>query len=189
MDISLHALDTLLKASRLGGLIEQPDPSRIPSSCNLPRCLVFDAGPGPLVAGAMSWFTSMVINPTEVTVPPASWADFWDRSKDAASLGVVDIQKGAFMDQVSGLPVRPGGRDMILDTGTGVVPLNPFLDTLRRDPSRPIQTVLDADNPPIGEMLVGALPFADYDGPGLSLASCQSRLCMADITPAFAAPL
>lgn len=29
-------------------------------------------------------------------------------------------------------------RDMILDTGMGVVPLRPFLDTLRRDPDKPI---------------------------------------------------
>lgn len=29
-------------------------------------------------------------------------------------------------------------RDMILDTGMGVVPLRPFLDTLRRDPEKPI---------------------------------------------------
>lgn len=104
-------------------------------------------------------------------------------------------------------------RDMILDTGMGVVPLRPFLDTLRRDPAKPIicvsshthidhiggvhefetrlvhpaeadqmahpsglhslfkrdmperllQTFLDAGYPPIGEMLIEALPFAGYD--------------------------
>jgi glyoxylase-like metal-dependent hydrolase (beta-lactamase superfamily II) len=104
-------------------------------------------------------------------------------------------------------------RDMILDTGMGVVPIRPFLDTLRRDPGKPIvcvsshthidhiggvhefetrlvhpaeaaqmakpsglhslfkrdmpeallQTFLDAGYPPIGEMLIEALPFAGYD--------------------------
>lgn len=104
-------------------------------------------------------------------------------------------------------------RDMILDTGMGVVPLKPFLDTLRPDPGKPIicvsshthidhigavhefytrlvhsleaeemarpsglhslfkrdmperllQTFLDAGYPPIGEMLIEALPFAGYD--------------------------
>jgi len=104
-------------------------------------------------------------------------------------------------------------RDMILDTGMGVMPLRPFLDTLRRDPAKPVicvsshthidhigavhefdtrlvhpleaahmahpsglqslfkrdmpesllQIFLDAGYPPIGEMLIEALPFAGYD--------------------------
>ncbi|MFN4130120.1 MAG: MBL fold metallo-hydrolase [Paracoccaceae bacterium] len=104
-------------------------------------------------------------------------------------------------------------RDMILDTGMGIVPLRPFLDGLRRDPSKPIicvsshthidhigavqefdirlvhpleaaelaqpsglhslfkrdmperllQVFLDAGYPPIGEMLIEALPFEGYD--------------------------
>jgi glyoxylase-like metal-dependent hydrolase (beta-lactamase superfamily II) len=104
-------------------------------------------------------------------------------------------------------------RDMIIDTGMGVVPIRPFLDTLRRDPAKPIvcvsshthidhiggvhefetrlvhpaeadqmakpsglnslfkrdmpeallQLFLDAGYPPIGEMLIEALPYAGYD--------------------------
>lgn len=104
-------------------------------------------------------------------------------------------------------------RDMILDTGMGIVPLRPFLDTLRRDPVKPIvcvsshthidhigavqefetrlvhpaeaeqmarpsglhslfkrdmperllQTFLNAGYPPIGEMLIEAMPHAGYD--------------------------
>ena len=104
-------------------------------------------------------------------------------------------------------------RDMILDTGMGIVPLRPFLDTLRRDPAKPIicvsshthidhigavqefdtrlvhpaeaaqmarpsglrslfrrempegllQTFLKAGYPPIGELLIEALPFTGYD--------------------------
>lgn len=37
--------------------------------------------------------------------------------------------------------VEGHSRDMILDTGMGVVPLRPFLDTLRRDPTKPIVCV------------------------------------------------
>lgn len=104
-------------------------------------------------------------------------------------------------------------RDMILDTGMGIVPLAPYLDTLRRDPAKPIicvsshthidhigavheydtrlvhpaeaaemaapsglhslfrrdmpetllQTFLDAGYPPIGELLIDALPHPGYD--------------------------
>lgn len=104
-------------------------------------------------------------------------------------------------------------RDMILDTGMGIVPLAPFLDTLRRDPAKPVicvsshthidhigavhefdtrlvhpaeaaemaapsglhslfrrdmpetllQTFLDAGYPPIGELLIDALPHPGYD--------------------------
>lgn len=104
-------------------------------------------------------------------------------------------------------------RDMILDTGMGIVPFAPFLDTLRSDPAKPIicvsshthidhigavhefdtrlvhpaeaaemaapsglhslfrrdmpetllQTFLDAGYPPIGELLIDALPHPGYD--------------------------
>lgn len=103
--------------------------------------------------------------------------------------------------------------DMILDTGMGVIPFKPYLDSLRTDPAKDIicvsshthidhigavhefdqrlvhpaeademaqpsglmslyrkdmperllQTFLDAGYPPIGELLIEALPFADYD--------------------------
>lgn len=109
--------------------------------------------------------------------------------------------------------VEGSDRDMILDTGMGVVPLKPFLDTLRRDPAKPIicvsshthidhigavhefdtrlvhpleaaemaqpsglqslfkrdmpetliQSFLDAGYPPIGDLLIEALPHAGYD--------------------------
>ncbi len=97
-DISLYARDTMIKASRLGGLIKTLDISKVPASANLDPYFVFDAGQGPLGVGAMSWFTSMVINPTEVTEAPASWAEFWDTSKYEASLGLSKNFNALFLD-------------------------------------------------------------------------------------------
>ena len=97
-DISLYARDTMIKASRLGGLIKPLDMSKIPATSNLDPYFVFDAGQGPLGVGAMSWFTAMVINPTEVTEAPASWAEFWDTSKYEASLGLSKNYNAQFMD-------------------------------------------------------------------------------------------
>jgi putative spermidine/putrescine transport system substrate-binding protein len=97
-DISLYARDTMIKASRLGGLIKPLDLAKIPASSNFDPYFVFDAGQGPLGIGAMSWFTAMVINPTEVTEAPASWADFWDSSKYEASLGLSKNFSAQFLD-------------------------------------------------------------------------------------------
>lgn len=109
--------------------------------------------------------------------------------------------------------VEGSARDMILDTGMGVIPFRPYLDSLRANPDKDIvcvsshthidhigavhefetrlvhpaeaaemaapsglmslyrkdmperllQTFLDAGYPPIGELLIEALPFANYD--------------------------
>jgi glyoxylase-like metal-dependent hydrolase (beta-lactamase superfamily II) len=117
------------------------------------------------------------------------------------------------LEQANMWLVEGRDRDMILDTGMGVVPLRPFLDTLRRDPGKPLvcvsshthidhigavhefetrlvhpleagemarpsglrtlfrrdmpasllESFLKAGYPPIGEMLIEALPFAGYD--------------------------
>ena len=117
------------------------------------------------------------------------------------------------LEQANMWLVEGRDRDMILDTGMGVIPLRPFVDSLRRDPGKPIicvsshthidhigavhefetrlvhpleaaemaapsglrtlfrrdipetllQTFLDAGYPPIGELLVEALPFEGYD--------------------------
>lgn len=42
------------------------------------------------------------------------------------------------LEQANMFLVEGSARDMILDTGMGIVPLRPFLDTLRRDPSKEI---------------------------------------------------
>jgi glyoxylase-like metal-dependent hydrolase (beta-lactamase superfamily II) len=117
------------------------------------------------------------------------------------------------LEQANMFLVEGSERDMILDTGMGVVPLKPYLDGLRKQPDKEIicvsshthidhigavhefdirlvhpaeanemanpsglttlfrrdipesllQTFLDAGYPPIGEMLIEALPFDGYD--------------------------
>ncbi len=117
------------------------------------------------------------------------------------------------LEQANMFLVEGRDRDMILDTGMGVIPFKPYLDTLREDPVKEIicvsshthidhigavhefetrlvhpaeademaapsgltslfrrdmpeallQTFLDAGYPPIGEVLIEALPFAGYD--------------------------
>lgn len=117
------------------------------------------------------------------------------------------------LEQANMFLVEGSQRDMILDTGMGVVPFRPYLDSLRQDPQKEIicvsshthidhigavhefdirlvhpaeademetpsgltslfrrdmperllQTFLDAGYPPIGETLIEALPYADYD--------------------------
>lgn len=141
-------------------------------------------------------------------------ADHWYRATriDADTTLIIEPHIHV-LEQANLWLVEGRDRDMILDTGMGVVPLKPFLDTLRRDPDKPIicvsshthidhigavhefdtrlvhpleademarpsglhslfkrdmperllQTFLDAGYPPIGEMLIEALPFAGYD--------------------------
>jgi len=117
------------------------------------------------------------------------------------------------LEQANMFLVEGDARDMILDTGMGIVPLKPFLDDLRADPGKELicvsshthidhidavqefdtrlvhpaeagemaqpsglnslfrddipegllQTFLDAGYPPIGELLIDAVPHAQYD--------------------------
>ena len=99
-DLSLYARDTMIKASRIGGLISPLDLAAIPAASNLDGYFIFEDSDGPVGVGAMSWFTSMVINPDEVE-PPASWADFWDGSKFEASLGINKRYNGGLLDVVA----------------------------------------------------------------------------------------
>lgn len=96
-DISLYARDTMIKASRIGGLIAPLDLTKMPATSNLDEYFVFQGAEGPLGVGAMSWFTSMVINPDEVEAP-ASWAEFWDTDKFEASLGIAQRFNAQFLD-------------------------------------------------------------------------------------------
>lgn len=145
---------------------------------------------------------------------PLPVADHWFRATriDADTTLIIEPHIHV-LEQANLWLVEGRDRDMILDTGMGVVPLKPFLDSLRRDPDKPIicvsshthidhiggvhefetrlvhpleaeamarpsglhslfkrdmpasliQTFLDAGYPPIGEMLIEALPFAGYD--------------------------
>ena len=114
-DLSLFARDTMIKASRIGGLLAPLDTSKIPTASNLSSDFLFEADGGTLGIGAMSWFTSMVVNPNEVDAP-TSWADFWDSSKFEASLGLsknfnsnfLDIVAATFFDGASTLGSRDG---------------------------------------------------------------------------------
>lgn len=99
-DLSLYARDTLIKASRIGGLLKPLNMPMIPAASNLDPYFVFDAGDGPIGVGAMSWFSAMVINPNEVTAP-ASWAEFWDSETYEASLGLSKNYNSQFLDIVA----------------------------------------------------------------------------------------
>lgn len=96
-DISLYARDTMIKASRIGGLLQVLDTSRIPAASNLDPYFVYEGNEGPLGVGAMSWFSAMVINPNEVD-DPTSWADFWDSSVYEASLGLSQNYNAGMLD-------------------------------------------------------------------------------------------
>lgn len=99
-DLSLYARDTLIKASRIGGLLAPLDLTKMPATSNLDGYFVFEADAGPLGVGAMSWFTAMVINPGEVE-PPASWAEFWDSATYESSLGLSRNFNSQFLDIVA----------------------------------------------------------------------------------------
>lgn len=86
-DVSLYGRETILKASRIGGLLQPVDEASIPNATQLDTYFLFTDATGLVGVGAMSWFMSMVINPDEVE-PPASWADFWNSEIFASSLGV-----------------------------------------------------------------------------------------------------
>jgi len=99
-DVSLYARDTMIKASRIGGLLAPLDLKKMPSTANMDGYFIFEDTTGSIGVGAMSWFTAMVINPDEVEVP-ASWADFWDGSKFEASLGLSKNFNSQFLDIVA----------------------------------------------------------------------------------------
>jgi len=99
-DLSLYARDTMIKASRIGGLLAPLDLKAMPETSNLDGYFVFEDATGPIGVGAMSWFTAMVINPDEVEAP-ASWAEFWDSSRFEASLGLSKNFNSQFLDIVA----------------------------------------------------------------------------------------
>ncbi|MEM9911802.1 MAG: extracellular solute-binding protein [Pseudomonadota bacterium] len=99
-DLSLYARDSLIKASRIGGLLAPLDLKAIPAASNMDGYFVFEASEGSLGVGAMSWFTAMVINPGEVDAPE-SWADFWDSETFEASLGLSRNYNSQFLDIVA----------------------------------------------------------------------------------------
>lgn len=96
-DISLYGRDSMIKASRIGGLIAPLDMSKIPAASNLDSYFVFEGDNGQQGVGAMSWFTAMVFNPNEIETP-ASWADFWDSETFESSLGLSNVHSSGLLD-------------------------------------------------------------------------------------------
>jgi len=99
-DLSLYARDTLIKASRIGGLLKPLDLTAMPATSNLDDYFVFETEEGALGVGAMSWFSAMVINPNAVDAP-ASWAEFWDSSIYEASLGLSRNYNSQLLDIIA----------------------------------------------------------------------------------------
>ena len=123
-DLSLFARDTMIKASRIGGLLAPLDMSKAASVSNLDEYFLYKSGDDVLGAGALSWFASMVINPNQIE-PPASWADFWDSEKFEASLGLsknfnsnfLDVTAATFFDGAETLSTKEGILAVIAKVG------------------------------------------------------------------------
>lgn len=99
-DLSLYARDALIKSSRIGGLIAPLDMPNIPAAQNMDDAFLYADSTGVIGVGAMSWFTSMVVNPDEVAVPQ-SWTAFWDGAEYEASLGLSKLVSGNLLDIVA----------------------------------------------------------------------------------------
>ncbi|WP_299962956.1 extracellular solute-binding protein [uncultured Roseobacter sp.] len=100
-DISLYSRDSLIKASRIGGLLAPLDASQMKATENLDGYFRFEDSSGLIGVGAMSWFTSMVVNTDYVDTPPESWADFWNSEQYEASLGISKLYNSHFLDIVA----------------------------------------------------------------------------------------
>ncbi|MFK7861146.1 MAG: PotD/PotF family extracellular solute-binding protein [Granulosicoccus sp.] len=114
-DLSLYARDTMIKASRIGGLLSALDQTKISTASNLDDYFLFGAGSKLYGVGAMSWFTSMVINPEQIEAP-SSWTEFWNTEQYEASLGIskqfnsnlLDIVAASFFDGEATMNERNG---------------------------------------------------------------------------------
>lgn len=96
-DLSLFARDTMIKSSRIGDIIAPLDLSKIPTASAMDKYFLFEANKGVVGVAAMSWFTSMVVNPKSVKTP-ASWAEFWDTEKFEQSLGLSKLFNSNLLD-------------------------------------------------------------------------------------------
>ncbi len=104
-DLSMYAPVTLIKGSRIGGLFQPLNYSRMPNIGNLDSYYIHEDESGITGVGALGFFYSMVYN-TEQVERPESWGDFWDASRYEASLGLpknfnwffLDITAATFFD-------------------------------------------------------------------------------------------
>ncbi|MEL6236443.1 MAG: extracellular solute-binding protein [Pseudomonadota bacterium] len=99
-DLSLYGRTTMIKASRIGGLLKPLDVSAMAPATGLDPYFLYEDGTGVIGVGAMAWFTAMVVNPNEVAAP-ASWAEFWDSETYESSLGLSKNFNAAFLDIVA----------------------------------------------------------------------------------------
>lgn len=99
-DLSLYGRQTMIKASRIGGLLKPLDMKAISEASAMDGYFVFEDTTGTIGVGAMSWFTAMVINPGEVEAP-ASWAEFWDSSIYESSLGLSKNYNSNLLDIIA----------------------------------------------------------------------------------------
>ena len=122
-DISLYGRDTMIKASRIGGLLAPLDASKIESSDALDPYFLYEDGTGIVGVGAMSWFVAMVVNP-EIVERPASWTEFWNTDLYEASLGIsrefnsnfLDVVAATYFSGPDALSSRDGIREVIAKT-------------------------------------------------------------------------
>lgn len=99
-DLSLYARDALIKSSRIGGLLAPLDMTNIAAAKNMEEEFIYEDASGVIGVGAMAWFTSMVVNPDEVTAPD-SWKGFWDGGEFEASLGLSKQVTGNLLDIIA----------------------------------------------------------------------------------------
>lgn len=99
-DISLYGPDTMIKTTRIGGLLQPLNTGMIKNVANLASEFIYEDSSGVTGVGAMGWFTSMVINPNEVETP-ASWGEFWDTDRFESSLGMSKRYNGGLLDIVA----------------------------------------------------------------------------------------
>ncbi len=99
-DLSMFTPITIIKASRIGGLLAPLHSKRIGNLSNLDDYFLSVDDSGLVAVGAMGFFYSMVVN-TEAVETPDSWAAFWDVSKFEASLGLPKEYNWFFLDIVA----------------------------------------------------------------------------------------
>ncbi|MEM1313363.1 MAG: extracellular solute-binding protein [Pseudomonadota bacterium] len=93
-DLSLYSRDTIVRASRIGGILK---PLGAIQADALDDKFKYEDATGLVGVGAMSWFLSLVVNPNEVEAP-ASWAELWDGATYEGSLGLSKLHNSFFLD-------------------------------------------------------------------------------------------
>lgn len=100
-DVSMHTPVNIIKAERLGGILEPLDATKIPGLDNVDGDFQHNSDTGLLGVGALSFYSSMVINTDEIDQTPESWAEFWDASRFEASLGLPKNVNFKFLDVIA----------------------------------------------------------------------------------------